>query len=142
MIDKDKRYRTPCGEIVTGAELVEATAEDVIRAVIEKLDGWTDGQFTENIVTALREAEMLKEPDSTMSELARLGQEMQPEMYEVDPEGWIKHDVGPCPVDDDVMVEVRLANGGRCTARARVFVWRNDAVVGRTYITHYRVVGE
>ena len=88
MTDKNKLYRTPSGEIVTGAELVEVprTAEEVIRAAVETINGWyvkqTNEQVTQHIFTALREADMLKEPD----------------------DGWIKHDGGPCPVDGDVQV--------------------------------------
>ncbi len=69
MTDKTKRYRTPSGEIVTGAELVEVprTAEEVIREAVETINGWyvkqTNEQVTQHIFTALREADMLKEPD-------------------------------------------------------------------------------
>ena len=118
MTDKTKRYRTPSGEIVTGAELVEVprTAEEVIRAAVETINGWyvkqTNEQVTQHIFTALREADMLKEPD----------------------DGWIKHDGGPCPVDGDVQVDLIVDESDRIVRGADARTWSNWHNV-----THYRV---
>lgn len=133
MIDKTKKYRTPKGEIVTGAELVEvppvSTAFDTVMNAFRAEYNWDDcltKGFAEIAVTALRKAgydlENSKSPD---------------------PEGWIEHDGGPCPVGEDTRVQVRLANSETSQAcGAWFFVWHKDAVVGGTHITHYRVVGE
>jgi len=121
MTDRNKLYRTPSGEIVTGAELVEVprTAEEVIRAAVETINGWyanqTKEQVTQHIFTALREADMLKEPD----------------------DGWIKHDGGPCPVDGDVQVDLIVDESDRIVRGADARTWSNWPRV-----KHYRVVGE
>ena len=120
MNDKTKRYRTPSGEIVTGAELVEVpcTAEEVIRAAVETVNGWyvkqTNEQVTQHIFTALREADMLKEPED---------------------ESWIKHDGGPCPVDGDVQVDLIVDESDRIVRGADARTWSNWPGV-----KHYRVV--
>jgi hypothetical protein len=120
MTDRNKLYRTPSGEIVTGAELVEVprTAEEVIRAAVETINGWyakpNQAQVTQHIFTALREADMLKEPD----------------------DGWIKHDGGPCPVDGDVQVDLIVDESDRVVRGADARTWSNWPGV-----KHYHVVG-
>ena len=124
MINPTKKYRTPSGEIVTGAELVEVpparTAEDVVLLTLtDKIDDATSyRQVTHAVVTALRAAGMLKEPDDS---------------------GWIKHDGGPCPVD--AVVGIRLQSGQEYSPRRSCYL-RWVRMGKPDDITHYRVVGE
>lgn len=122
MIDKDKRYRTPSGEIVTGAELVEVprTAEDVVLWAIQDFarksprNSCTQHQC---IVTALREA----------------GYDLDNPKAQPDPEGWIEHDGGPCPVGGDVRVDIKVGSVSAYGMFAEFLEWN--------HVTHYRVVG-
>ena len=118
MTDKNKRYRTPSGEIVTGAELVEVprTAEDVVRDVMcaDNCIEIPRTKLTALLLKELREADMLKEPD----------------------DGWIKHDGGPCPVDGDVQVDLIVDESDRVVRGADARTWSNWPGV-----KHYHVVG-
>ena len=118
MPDKNKLYRTPSGEIVTGAELVEVprTAEEVVREAYLRWDKLIGRRTVwAAITTALREADMLKEPED---------------------DGWIKHDGGPCPVDGDVQVDLIVDESDRIVRGADARTWSNWPGV-----KHYHVVG-
>ena len=128
MINPTKKYRTPKGEIVTLDGLVEVppvrTAEEVVLEVLaaverKRLHGAVDIYYmTHAVVTALREAGMLKEPEA---------------------DGWIKHDGGPCPVD--AVVGIRLQSGHEYSPRRSCYL-RWVRMGKPDDITHYRVVGE
>ena len=120
MIDKDKRYRTPKGEIVKGAELVEVpqTAEEIVWGVMKRTSKGTWTQRAQAAVTALREA----------------GYDLDNPKAQPDPDGWIKHDGGPCPLHPNVRAHAEFNDGGPpAVNRAGLFNWGA--------VTHYRVVG-
>ncbi|NRF12471.1 hypothetical protein [Agrobacterium pusense] len=48
-------------------------------------------------------------------------------------DGWIDHDGGACPVDENLRVEVISAKGWSITSEAWALKWRG--------VTKYRVVG-
>ena len=109
MTNTRKTYKTPKGEVVTMYDLIEVppvrTAEDVVRNILRQ---WRVPSANQ-IVAALRDADMLKEPE-------------QPD------DGWIPHDGGPCPVGDEQLVDVRFRSGSISTepVSAGYYVWEHQ----------------